>query len=145
MEDASLRLVSTFRHLGTQATHGARRGPEPLQGRHTCHAQADFESEVPLGQGGGRAGGRWFPVALRRRHVALPRTSTPWRTRGEMVAWTHSFELAGGMLAFGHSRLSGSGQRAEIATCNTAGERCSLFDGALAVRCWLSLERRSCS
>ena len=71
MEDASLRLVSTFRHLGTQATHGARRGPEPLQGRHTCHAQADFESEVPLGQGGGRAGGRWFPVALRRRHVAL--------------------------------------------------------------------------
>ena len=31
-----------------------------------------------------------------------------------MVAWTHSFELAGGMLAFGHSQLSGSGQHAEL-------------------------------
>ena len=37
-EDTSLRLVSQYRHLGTQATHGARRGPELATRRPAARA-----------------------------------------------------------------------------------------------------------
>ena len=56
-EGVSLRLVSTCRHLGTQASHGARRGPElasssfRCESSVPCHAQEDRESEAPLQKG----------------------------------------------------------------------------------------------
>ena len=64
-----LKLVSTCRHLGTQASHGARRGPELAARRSAArasHAQEDPESETSLqeGQGGGRPRGCQLPFAL---------------------------------------------------------------------------------
>ena len=77
-----LRLVSTYRHLGTQASHVARRGPE-LAARGSsfrrksgvpCYAQEDPESEASFqeGQGGGCPRGCQLSSALRGLVLGIP-------------------------------------------------------------------------
>ena len=107
-EGVSLRLVSTYRHLGTQASHGARRGPE-LAGRRSA-ATAAYQAtrkkrRLQEGQGGGRravvssrllcGAGTWHSRSTSDINATEDTYMEPFRTIAN--------ELAGGVSSVGHS------------------------------------------
>ena len=89
-EGVSLRFVSTCRHLGTQDSHRARRGPELAARRSAARAayqatRKKILSQRPLQEGWWRSPARLSaPVCSMELVLSIPSallTSTTWRTR----------------------------------------------------------------
>ena len=125
-----LRLVSTYRHLGT------RRGPELAARRsgrkkilsqrrlskkaRVAVARAVVSSRLLYGAGA------WHSLSASDIGAMEDTYMAPFRT-------IRSGKLAGCVSSVRHSRLPGGGQHAEIAFGGTAGQCFSLVDGSPAV------------
>ena len=86
-----LRLVSTYRHLGTQASHGARRGPELAARRSSARAAYHATRKKILSQRRLSKKARvavacccQLPSALRGWYLAFPQRVGRWRYGGHV-------------------------------------------------------------
>ena len=143
-----LRLVSTYRHLGTQASHGskARSGARTSSFRRKSgvpsHAQEDFESEasrvavahVVVSSRLLHGAGTWHSLSVSDINAMEDTYMAPFRTIAN-ERWRPGYVPASSqkVSSAGHCRLPGGGQHVEIAFGCTAGKCFSLADGSLAI------------
>ena len=147
-----LRLVSTHRHLGTQASRGARRGPELAARRSAARAAYLATRKKILSQRSlskkarvkvARAvvssrllygAGTWHSLSVSDINAMEDTDTAPFRTIAN-ERWRPGYVPAssqGGVSSVWHPRLPG-GQHAEIAFGGTAGKCLSFVDGSPAV------------
>ena len=157
-EGASLRLVSTYRHLGTQASDGAWRGPELAARRTAARAAYHATRKQALNQrrldrkvrtAVARAvicsrllygAGTWYSLSTTDINAMEDTYMAPFRTIAN-ERWRPGHIPASSQEVC--RRLGIHDFQETVSMQRTAGERRSLSDGALAIRCRPSLERRS--
>ena len=126
-----LRLVSTYGHLGTQASHGARRGPELKPRRSAARAAYQDTRKKILSQ---------RRLSKKARVAVAVAVVTSRLLHGAGTCHSLSISDINAMedtymapFTFRRARLPGGGQHAEIAFGCTAGKCLSLVDGSPAV------------